>query len=280
MTEPLNKKQLYDLVWKRPIMEVAKEYGLSDRGLAKLCERNGIPVPPRGHWAKKKAGQKIVRPPLIILSPKEPDTVLLMKQAVQKQETSQGITESAEPSLPEEIREAIERELLPKHQVQVLKTLTDPHPIVAKWIQQEEHDAEMYRNYGGWRKPEKLSALEKRRRRIISALLKALETRGFKAEADREYRHFIWIKHNWDQVGFAITERIRQYRRELTEEERKDSSRSNQKWTQVSEPTGMLMLRIASEPRGSSYSAKDFNETAEHPLENQLNAIIGGGRGI
>lgn len=42
MSEPLNKKQLYDLVWKRPMMEVAKEYDLSDRGLAKLCERNGI----------------------------------------------------------------------------------------------------------------------------------------------------------------------------------------------------------------------------------------------
>lgn len=125
MSEPLNKKQLYDLVWKRPMMEVAKEYGLSDRGLAKLCERNGIPVPPRGYWAKKKAGQKIVQPPLLVLSPKEPDTKVLVKHAAQQKEAQESIEE--EPIVPDEIREAIARESLPQHQIKVPKTLHNPH---------------------------------------------------------------------------------------------------------------------------------------------------------
>ena len=34
----LSRKELYNLVWKKPIMQIAKEYGLSDRGLGKLCE--------------------------------------------------------------------------------------------------------------------------------------------------------------------------------------------------------------------------------------------------
>ncbi len=50
MQNSLNRKELYDLVWKKPMVEIAKLYGLSDRGLAKLCERNGVPVPPRGYW--------------------------------------------------------------------------------------------------------------------------------------------------------------------------------------------------------------------------------------
>ena len=59
MAEPLTRKQLYELVWQKPISQIAKEYGLSDRGLGKLCERNNIPVPSRGYWARVKAGQKI-----------------------------------------------------------------------------------------------------------------------------------------------------------------------------------------------------------------------------
>jgi hypothetical protein len=43
---------------------LAKEYGLSNVGLGKACRRHDIPVPPRGYWARKAAGQKPRRPPL------------------------------------------------------------------------------------------------------------------------------------------------------------------------------------------------------------------------
>ncbi|MEQ1770460.1 MAG: hypothetical protein ABL879_11530 [Devosia sp.] len=36
---------------------VAPRYGLSDVGLVKNCKKLGIPVPPRGYWAKVKAGR-------------------------------------------------------------------------------------------------------------------------------------------------------------------------------------------------------------------------------
>lgn len=32
-------------------------YGPSDVGLVKICKKLGIPVPPRGYWAKVKAGR-------------------------------------------------------------------------------------------------------------------------------------------------------------------------------------------------------------------------------
>jgi hypothetical protein len=35
---------------------VAPRYGLSDGGLVKICKKLGIPVAPRGYWAKVKAG--------------------------------------------------------------------------------------------------------------------------------------------------------------------------------------------------------------------------------
>src|SRR6185295_9122226 len=63
----LTRRDLYNRIWREPMVNVAKSFGLSDRGLAKICERAGIPVPPRGYWAKKSAGKRVIRPPLLEL---------------------------------------------------------------------------------------------------------------------------------------------------------------------------------------------------------------------
>lgn len=58
------RKELYDLVWSMPIMKLAEQFGLSDRGLSKTCLRHQIPVPGRGYWARLAAGQKVSKTPL------------------------------------------------------------------------------------------------------------------------------------------------------------------------------------------------------------------------
>src|SRR5262249_23195009 len=65
--QSFTRRQLYELVWKEPIQKIAPKFGLSDRGLAKLCERHGVPTPPRGYRARKQAGQKTPKAPLIEL---------------------------------------------------------------------------------------------------------------------------------------------------------------------------------------------------------------------
>jgi hypothetical protein len=55
----LTRQQLYDRAWTTPLDSLAKELGLSGRGLGKLCDRHNIPVPPRGWWAKKAAGHQV-----------------------------------------------------------------------------------------------------------------------------------------------------------------------------------------------------------------------------
>ena len=52
----VTRDQVYMMVWGEPVTKVAKRLGLSDRGLAKLCARYDIPVPPRGYWARRQAG--------------------------------------------------------------------------------------------------------------------------------------------------------------------------------------------------------------------------------
>jgi hypothetical protein len=60
----LSRDDLYELVWSKPMLELAKDFGISDRGLAKRCNRLGIPVPGRGYWARVDAGQSPYRPRL------------------------------------------------------------------------------------------------------------------------------------------------------------------------------------------------------------------------
>ena len=44
----LSRDDLYELVWSKPMRDLAKDFGISDVGLAKRCRRLGIPVPGRG----------------------------------------------------------------------------------------------------------------------------------------------------------------------------------------------------------------------------------------
>ena len=50
------------MVWERPTREIAKELGISDVAVGKLCEKLQVPKPPRGYWARVEAGQTPRRP--------------------------------------------------------------------------------------------------------------------------------------------------------------------------------------------------------------------------
>ena len=49
--------EIQELIWSKPTWRVAKKLGYSDVGLGKVCNRLGIPKPPRGFWGKVKAGE-------------------------------------------------------------------------------------------------------------------------------------------------------------------------------------------------------------------------------
>jgi hypothetical protein len=69
------RRQLYDRVWADPITVVAKTVQISDVGLAKACRRGAVPLPPRGYWAKRQAGQKVSPSPLPLRAPGASDWI-------------------------------------------------------------------------------------------------------------------------------------------------------------------------------------------------------------
>ena len=50
------REHLYRELWIEPARVVAKRYGISDVGLAKVCRRYGIPKPGLGYWAQRQYG--------------------------------------------------------------------------------------------------------------------------------------------------------------------------------------------------------------------------------
>lgn len=64
MPDLMKRQRLYDLVWSAPVSCLCRELEMSDRGLAKLCARESIPVPPRGYWAKLRHGKPVKKPAL------------------------------------------------------------------------------------------------------------------------------------------------------------------------------------------------------------------------
>lgn len=60
----LTRKELYEKVWSKPMVQLAKEFNLSDVGLAKICRKYKIPGPGLGYWATKECGKQVEVLPL------------------------------------------------------------------------------------------------------------------------------------------------------------------------------------------------------------------------
>lgn len=58
------RHELYERVWTTPMRTLAKDFGVSDVGLAKACRRHAIPTPPVGHWMRVEHGRPFERPAL------------------------------------------------------------------------------------------------------------------------------------------------------------------------------------------------------------------------
>jgi len=71
----ISRQELYNLVWSKPLVHLAKDYQLSDVGLAKICRRHNIPLPPMGYWAKLAHGHSVKHVPLPVLNKGKMDDI-------------------------------------------------------------------------------------------------------------------------------------------------------------------------------------------------------------
>ena len=79
---------------------LAGEFGLSDRGLAKLCARHAIPVPGLGYWRRKETGKRVRQIPLAQLHPNHQHLAAVRLPEPPVREPQVIVTPKPKPALP------------------------------------------------------------------------------------------------------------------------------------------------------------------------------------
>ncbi|MEI9983888.1 MAG: hypothetical protein WDN69_12145 [Aliidongia sp.] len=132
----MKRAELYALVWEKPVTHVAKEFGISDVAVRKICIKHGIPTPPMGYWAKLQHGKRVVQTPLPPLKPGQADRVVFHAHP--------------KPDLPPEIAEthriAVQEEAQDGNRISIpSEPPTRLHPLAAatgKALRNAKADAE------------------------------------------------------------------------------------------------------------------------------------------
>ncbi|MCL4873564.1 hypothetical protein KJ039_05740 [bacterium] len=270
----IRREELYERIWTQPVVQIAKEYGLSDVGLRKKCKKFKIPLPPLGYWQKKQFGKPILeRPPLPPYGEEEIEFDFFEKP-------EQDNVETAEPHVTEGL-EKIRFEQLEENKIKVPELLNSPHPFIIRTqeiLSSPKSDS-------------KKKALDiyvgqnsfNRALRIIDTLIKALEARGFQVSiADEcfnvpdDYKsriHMFGVS-----FGFCLKEQTTRREKIFTKEELKE--RAKNPWLRNSieyvwEHNGKFTLSISRWGLGLPYGARiNWSDGDKIKIEDQLNKFI------
>jgi hypothetical protein len=177
-------KKLFELVWERPVSQVSREFGLSDKWLTRICKQNGIPTPPRGYWAKLDAGGA-PRKPELPSNIADPDQVVAIPY---------GYKQDASVSAFRKDRRQIEKEL----DDPALPELDDFfHAAIEAWLDRSGQTVDacsLSKQKTEVRKPfSELSQIDLLRLRVTSAFLATVEGRGAKLINAEAWGRFIIV---------------------------------------------------------------------------------------
>jgi hypothetical protein len=104
----LTREELYSLVWAKPMTDVAQDFQISDRAMAKICARKQVPVPPRGYWAKKNAGKSVPKSPLpefVVKAPKERKGTLTRERQTQEKRKFPSVFEERNQTIKKALKD-------------------------------------------------------------------------------------------------------------------------------------------------------------------------------
>lgn len=126
----ITRRELYDLVWATPMTKLAESFGLSDVGLAKICDRHRVPSPPRGYWAKKGAGQRVKQAIFVKVDDPVLDRVDINASTDRLPEPVKAVLEARREERKARIKEAPRAVVV----AEPLVPVETPHPAITKLV--------------------------------------------------------------------------------------------------------------------------------------------------
>lgn len=254
----ITRAELYRLVCEKPLNKVGPELGISGTVLAKLCKQHDVPYPGSGHWTRIAMGMSsVLKPPtgdgeqVVVIPKAQPKRVVVRLATADVPATgSQAHQDEPDPA---------------PAQSMVKQRLLRPHPIVAAILKEREDTRrEVLSGRHPYRTtpPPTWSELDRRRHRIMDAVLKELERRG--GEVSDTGRGLQTVTIQGEKIEFQIREKQRQVK--VPSPYFSNSLRTEHVGT------GHLVFAI------KTYLRSRFNEeyldTDRKPLEQQLPRII------
>ncbi|WP_232252224.1 hypothetical protein [Pseudomonas frederiksbergensis] len=265
MVERYDRAKLLEEVWSEPVQVVAPRHGLSDVGLKKLCSRLQLPTPPRGYWAKVKAGKRV--PPRPKLREYTGHHGYLYRPAAPP-----SVQDSVTEVVDSRLQRVLSFEQQPENQIVVPERIKVWHPVVAtarEALGRPIIDQRgMPQTRGNGLNIAVSPALQTRALKVADTLLKALEKRGYIVQQG---------KHQVEVVMFGDALRLRLYEPSLRSDYVPSATQLAEKakgeWSYWPKwqftPSGRLQVMA-----DDGYGGK-ITDSNRHSVEQQLNKLIG-----
>lgn len=271
----LTRKQLYDMVWSTPMMRLARQFHCSSTWLARICREASVPVPPRGYWAKKRAGKAAQRRGLPRSA--DPDEVVVSYTPPDATEEFDSQPPPPPPPPPpplDDDLQALRSQIEQAGPIAVPTELNELHPVVARTRRALQAAAAQHRENHGLLQPhwvhdgclidlEVSATAADRAIRLFAGLFRALQQLGGSIVAKGKHPQ---VKILGDLVEFRIRERPKM--RRLTPEEMKDRWAGKIRW----EGSGVFDLLIKFDPELGYHT--DWHDGRKGQLESQLRQIL------
>ncbi|MHB8898889.1 MAG: hypothetical protein ACYC6Y_09105 [Thermoguttaceae bacterium] len=274
-TKTVTRKELYDLVWSKPMRKLAVDFGMSDVGLAKVCKRHKIPRPSRGYWAKVESGKKVVRWPLVPTDDESLQTITLHRE-----ESPAAREDTKRPSVDPEIAALIEAESLPENKIAAETDLRGADPLIRATREslsnaRPDKYGRVSRRYD-FQGPCFDVAVSKaniqRALLILHSLVKAIRSRGYDiGEHDQKSRQ-PYVDVLGRRFRVSVWEPSKQQEKKLTKQEKAEKERYS--WFSRDydyQPSGILELHL---DRGSYSSAARICDKVNAKVEQRLNELF------
>ena len=258
----ISRNELYKLVWSKPVVKIAKDFGISDVAVGKICKKMNIPKPGLGYWAKKEFGKKTKVTPLPKLKQSDVENYTIRK--------------SVEPYFKPEsdnIRTHREYEENPKNRIVVKSSLHSPHPLVlqAKHALSQGYTNRYKRCFGRGDYIDISVSKDSLQRSllIMDALFKGLTKRGYEVTLSQfgEYKTVTSVNVDGEKFWISLQEASKTI---PVENVGNKNSRYLFGRNYDYAPTGKLTLQITNFYDGS----KSISDGKTQRIEDKLNSFI------
>ncbi|MBL8841991.1 MAG: hypothetical protein JNL90_10760 [Planctomycetes bacterium] len=264
----LTREQVYAAVWAEPMRDAAKQFGISDVALGKICKKLAVPRPWQGYWLRKSVGQDPAKKPLPGPTPGTPTT----HEGQRWRSPPPDPSRTATPTRPTPPTDA--------ERIIVHETSGDLHPCVSGGIVKLTAP----NRWGlGYRPFIAVSdGSRDRGLRIMNALVRALESRGHRVEVREQsrpgehYRPAATGAHVGDVfVAFSMFERSRMVQSGPAPKKKANETTAESTrrifWPKVEYvPRGILTLRVG----GWYESQRDWTDEKRSKIEDRLHEVV------